>query len=300
MVMISVVIPILNQFEVAKISIDSLISNSKNKFELILIDDGSDEGLLNIISSKFKDKLYDLKIWRNEKPTGSYYTMKKGFELANGDIIAFFHSDLVVWEKNWDERLVNEFKNDNKLGLIGFIGSNEIDFMGGRGMGTMSNFQGREIKGYKGSPAEIHGKRINELKKGVVIDGCSMIFRREVLKKIGFRNDFPPHHFYDRLLSCQTRENGWDIGILGIACDHFGGQTVSREDKYLQLTKEWMEAKFGNIDNWVNVYKDWIENQNNPNFGRKPLNPDHWVYLEAEREFLTEYRDEKHLIPCNI
>jgi len=299
--MISVVISILNQFKIAGLAIEKLIENAVDRIELILIDDGSDYLVSQWIGLKdFFYQLEDVKILRNDYPTGSYYTMKKGNELAEGDIVAFFHSDLLIWEKGWDRRIRNVFEENEKVGLIGFIGSTEIDSWGGRGIGTISNFQGRELEGYKGSVAEMHGDRVTGFRLGAVVDGCAMIFRKKYLDEIGFRNDFPPHHFYDRLLSCQVLERGYQVGILGIACDHISGQVVNSEKKYHEMVGNWMKERYGSPEEWMQRFSDWWVNDLNPSKGIVPNNNDAWVYMEAERQFLTEYRDQKHFIPLKV
>lgn len=299
--MISVVIGILNQFKLSGLCLENLLNNANEPLELILIDDGSDYQVRDWIHLKdFLENLEDVKVYRNERPTGSYYIMKRGFELSEGDIIAFFHSDLIVWEQGWDRRVKEVFEKNEKLGLVGFIGSTEIDSFGGRGMGTISNFQGREIEGYKGSRAEIHGGRIMDFRLGAVVDGCSMIFRKKYLEEIGFRDDFPPHHFYDRLFSCQVLEKGYQVGILGIACDHISGQVVNQEKKYHEMVGEWLRERYKSPEEWVERFRDWFVNDLNPNKGKVPHNNDAWAYMEAERQFLTEYRDQKHFIPLKV
>ena len=287
---LSVIFSVLNNFDLFQTAIDLANVNSETDLDFVVIDNGSDEPLV------VKEKV---NLFRKEENIGNYPVFEEVLKhnLAAGDILAFFHTDLFIYEKGWDKRVIEGFEKNPKLGLIGFIGSNEIDNLGGRGLGTMSNFQGRQVGKWKGSPAEVHGKRINDLRKAVLVDGCSMIFRKKCLEEIGFLSNFPPHHFYDRLMCCQAREKGWEIGVLGIECDHFSGMTVNREPKYHTLAEKWMKERWGSIDNWIEKNKDWFNNPQNPNYQKRPAQADQWVYLEAERQFLQEYRDKKHLIP---
>jgi hypothetical protein len=108
-----------------------------------------------------------------------------------------------------------------------------------------------------------------------------MVFRRDVLEKITQRIEFPPHHMYDRLLSCEVQELGYKVGVLGIACDHISGQTANQESSYDTMAREWAEPRGLTLEptaqNWDSV-----------------------VYLEAERQFLSEYRDSKRFIPRRV
>ena len=265
----------MNQHDLATACLDATLSNLSHDIQVVVLDNGSDK--------PFEYSNSDVKVIRYDKSIGVYPTFWEGLKHTTGDVIAFFHSDFFVSEKDWDIKVLNAFR-DMKIGLAGFIGSDEIDANGGRGYGTMSNFQGLALKyldkEWKGSPATAHGKRITGVVNSAVIDGCSMIFRRSVLEQIKQRENFPPHHFYDRLLCCETLEKGFKVVTIGVACDHISGQTVSNEQKYTDMANEW-GLKHGVMlddkNNWDSV-----------------------IYLEAERQWLKEYRDEKHFIPIQV
>ena len=281
---LSIVIPLLNQHLMATSVIDVLLNVTDKDAEIVVIDNGSDVPFVH------KDER--IKVVRNEKSIGVYPTFEKGFKVATGDVIAFFHSDLIVWEKGWDSRVLGAFMMNPKLGMIGFIGSNEIDTRGGRGLGTTSNFSGgimttrymdtdgsSQDKTWSGSVAGIHGKTSSGISNAAVVDGCAMIIRRETWNKIGVKEGFPPHHFYDRLISTQVLASGYEIAVLGIACDHISGQTVNQESKYQKMAWEWLVRnnitpfplsdfdKSHNYDNdiyklaekmWMEDYKNYI------------------------------------------
>lgn len=205
---------------------------------------------------------------------GNYGVFHRSARKLSADLILFIHNDLVIHEAGYDRRLIEVFSEDSDLGLAGFIASDEIDFAGGRGLGTRSNYQGEEPGT---SPAETHGKRDEGYHSAAVVDGAAMCFRREALLDLP-ELDFPPHHFYDKLFSCQALERGWRVGYLGIACDHLSGQTANSYKGYHDLARRWCEEH------------DCV----------RTGNPDQDVYLEAEHRFLTEYRDEKRFIPLKV
>lgn len=272
---LSVVIPVLNQFPLTIATYKQLravTDTLDDDVEFLIIDNGSTIPL-------DEADVPGATIIRNEASIGVYPTFRQGFENTTGDVVAFFHSDLVVWEQNWNERLIKHFQDNTNLGMIGFIGSNEIDGSGGRGLGTTSNFLGRNLSDgehtWYGSRGSIHGKVSEGLSRAAVVDGCAMIINRDAWEDVGSRDDFPPHHFYDRLISTQLLEKGWDIAVLGVACDHFSGQTVNQEDSYHIMAENWCNK------NGVAFEVGW----------------DNTIYKEAERRWLKEYRDEKHLIP---
>lgn len=258
--------------------------------EFVMLDNGSDEPLSELDCP-------GAIIIRNKISNGVYPTFKQGMEVTTGDVVAFFHSDLVLWEQDWNVRLMDFFNHVNiRFGLIGFVGSNELDSLGGRGLGTTSNFQGNTLVGvgelgeekrWSGSAAHIHGKVGCGLTNAAIVDGCAMIILREAWDAIGYREDFPPHHFYDRLIACQMLEAGYQVGVLGIECDHISGQTVNQEKKYQRMSYEWLHTIIPTFP--------VMDAEFDPNH-----NYDEDIYKLAESMFLNEYRDAKHLIPKTI
>ena len=307
---LSIVYPVHNQFPLSKLAIETTIKNLSGRcdVEVIILDNASRtpftvfEGISRtpyripiathnnaLVEPKLGDsteqKYAEVITVHYSKNMGVYPTFWAGLKHSTGDVVAYFHSDLIVFEPNWDLRVMDRFARDDKLGMIGFIGSNEIDECGGRGLGTCSNFQGVAYPSengdsmWLGSPAEAHGMRLTGFQDAAVVDGCSMIFRRSVLEEIPRRKDFPPHHFYDRLLSCEVRERGSRMGVLGVKCDHISGQTVNQESSYQVMAREWLEE-----------HKVWYE------AGKE----DSAIYNAAEQMWLKEYRAIKKLVPCRV
>lgn len=281
---LSVVVTVLGQHELATVAIQQLLKNSFNKStEIIVIDNGGDYNC-PITNEK-------LLIHRPGRNLGVYpvFDYAMHFEYVRGDIVLFLHSDLMIEEDGYDTRILAAFEEHKLLGLLGFVGSNEIDVHGGRGAGTTSNFQGssyfsgilNEGMTWQGSRAEAHGTRDTGFTNAAVVDGCAMAVRRTAWERIGYRTDFPPHHFYDRLISTQMLEARYRVGVLGIACDHISGQTVSKETRYGDMAKE-----------WCTQHGIWQMRADEP--------WDQVLYQVAERVWLREYRDQKHLVPIRV
>jgi hypothetical protein len=110
-----------------------------------------------------------------------------------------------------------------------------------------------------------------------------MLLKREAWDKIGYRADFPPHHFYDRLISTQMLEAGYEIATIGVECDHISGQTVNQEKGYQKMAHDWLDLHW----DLESVFDD------NHNY-------DSDIYKLAEATWLDEYRTQKHLIPIKV
>lgn len=304
---LSIVIGVLNQFELSTRVIEFLCDNLSygKDVQMIVIDNGSDTPFLEHINStvtikRLSETLGEFTVIRNDTNVGNYPLFFQGINYCKAPVAAFLHSDLFVYQKDWDAAVTAVFDANPNLGLVGFIGSTELDSFGGRGLGTVSNFQGATVDKWTGSVSTIHGRKDEGfIIDGAVVDGCAMIFRKDTFLALEHKENFPPHHFYDRLMSAQVRAMGQKVAILGIKCDHISGQTANQEGKWHDTAREWCEKNLGITEpqQWVEKNRTWWSNTMNPSRGHTPSGWDHAVYLEAERLFLTEYRDEKKIVP---
>jgi glycosyltransferase involved in cell wall biosynthesis len=114
---ISVIMPLYNAEQFVKKSIESILTQSYEDFELLLIDDCSTDNTLEVASSIKNSKI---KIVNNERNMGIAFSRNKGLDLAEGQYIALMDDD--------DLTVPNRFEIQvNYLGM-----HNEIDIVGGR------------------------------------------------------------------------------------------------------------------------------------------------------------------------
>jgi GT2 family glycosyltransferase len=256
----------LNRADILARTLPQLLSVTSSP--VIVLDNGSQPPL----------EFEGVAVHRAQENAGNYKSFEVGLGIAGiwgAEVIGFMHSDVFVYDDGWDKRVQSLFDADPKLGLVGFVASNEIESHGGRGMGTVLNFQGRQECG---GGCSVHGRCSAGFEPAAQVDGCVMIFRRAALAQVGFK-DFAPHHFYDRLMSCQMLEAGWRVGYVGVACDHLGGRTTMFEQAYHDVARRWCEER---------------------GISRADGNWDYALYREAEKRFLDEYSVRKRFIPLKV
>ena len=279
---LSVIIPILGMNDMTKLCLSKFISNQVEKIEIVFMNAGENFSLESLDLPK---KSINIKIVQDLEP---YPAFKFWMENTTGDIMLFMHNDIMIDEYGFDITLRYVFEKNKKLGLVGFIGSDEISGTGSRLWGTTSNFLGKTYnfngKSWSGTPAFIHGYQYDGLTPAVFIDGCTMALKRSVWNKIGYHVNQSIYYFYDRWVCCQVLEAGYKIATLGIACDHISNQTASKEIKYHKNIHMLCE-KYG-----ISPIKDVNDN----------VNWDITLHAEAKRRFINEWRDEKHFIPRKI
>lgn len=89
---LSIVIPFYNKKEMVGLMIDSILSNDFKDWELLAVDDGSDEETVIYLSHYWNDKRIHY-IRREQMPKGAPTCRNIGQQLAKGEYIIFFDSD---------------------------------------------------------------------------------------------------------------------------------------------------------------------------------------------------------------
>lgn len=111
---LSIVIPCYNEENYIKNLISDLLENI-NPYELIIVDDKSNDKSVEIIKS-FNDK--KIKLLKNDTNKGKGYSLRKGFKAATGDIICIQDADPEYSPKDI-EMLIEPFNNIDTCMVIG-------------------------------------------------------------------------------------------------------------------------------------------------------------------------------------
>ena len=90
---ISVIIPTFNRIDILNRAIDSVLNQSINPYDIIVVDDGSTDGTSDMIKQKYKS----IKLIQ-QKNSGVSAARNNGIKNAQGDWIALLDSD-DEWKK---------------------------------------------------------------------------------------------------------------------------------------------------------------------------------------------------------
>lgn len=224
-----------DNFPLTKLAIEHLRRTVDPELtDIVMVDNGSKEEF---------ERLGDVNIFFNTNIGGNAVFHTVPNFIPKQEYLAFLHCDLMVHEVGWDKRVVDTFDEKEKLGVLGFVGSNQIDRAGGRGLGTMLNYAGEWFPGIgQASPAEVHGRRVTDYHAAAVLDHCSMIFRRSTLSELTPQESaYAPEHFYDKIMCCEALEKGWWVGVLGISVDHFSGGIGDGSVSAERLRERWLD-----------------------------------------------------------
>jgi glycosyltransferase involved in cell wall biosynthesis len=111
---ISVIMPVFNEEKYVNEAIESILDQTYQDFEFIIINDGSRDNSLRIIKS-YNDKR--ISIINNEENIGISESLNKGFILARGTYIARMDANDIAHRSRFELQI--DYLKNNDVGLIG-------------------------------------------------------------------------------------------------------------------------------------------------------------------------------------
>lgn len=172
---VSVVLPNYNHEKHLNSRIDSILNQTFTDFEVIFLDDASNDNSLDIVTAYVDPRITH--VVKNTQNSGSTFLQwQKGLELAKGEYIWIAESDDVAYPV-FLSTLVNKLESDPEL-VVAFSASKWIDQDG-----TVIHETGHESEAKWNSEELITG---DFLKGTVIYNASSAVFRKEAIKNVDF------------------------------------------------------------------------------------------------------------------
>ncbi len=260
--MISIITAIYNQKPVNQLFWENLLKYTKNKFELIIIDNASTDG-----SGDFFESV-GATVIRNSANYSYPHSQNQGIALAKYDWLAFLNNDIIV-SPDWDQRLMDNMLHNN-LEVASVCGIEQVEnFIATRTLKRKwkrsKNFL--SIFGNNKTTLQLMHKfmywdwvdfcnsRYEEfkfqIKDGFV--GNTVMMRRSAIAKIGTWDETLQQGDFDLYLRCKQRELEYgDIRSMHICLDVF-------IHHYIRLTIKAGYPPFADRANLVSLESKWSE-----------------------------------------
>ncbi|WP_170155521.1 glycosyltransferase family 2 protein [Halopiger aswanensis] len=182
---VSVIIPTYNRADVLPRAINSIINQSFDKFELIVVDDGSTDNTQSVVESYNDERV---KYVVNDRKNGANAARNKGILKSRGEYISFLDSD-------------DEYPSDNLSRTISCLDTLSSEFAGV--CIPEYKYKGDNLLTVDEPPKE--EIQLNDIKNGNVIGGFSTItVCASIFDKIGLLDESLPasqdYDFYIRTL----------------------------------------------------------------------------------------------------
>lgn len=109
--LVSIVVPVYNAEKFLKDTIQTVLEQTYPNWELLLVDDCSNDNSVGIIKEYVKDDKR-IRLLKNEKNSGAALTRNKGIEEAKGTYLCFLDAD-DLWEKEKLEKQLKFMKENH-------------------------------------------------------------------------------------------------------------------------------------------------------------------------------------------
>lgn len=163
---VSVIVPTYNRADLIRDSIDSVLNQTFQDFEIVVIDDGSTDNTKNIVEEYSDSRIK----YFYQKNAGLNAARNSGIRESCGKYIAYIDSD-DIWEPTKLEKQVRVLEKFPDVGLV-YCGSSLIDENG-------SPAGKRPLISHRGYVFE------KIIKYNFLYNGSIVLFRRDCLEKVG-------------------------------------------------------------------------------------------------------------------
>lgn len=175
----------------------------------------------------------------------------EGARKAKFDFLCYMHEDLKILTKNWGFNVIAKFQNDQKLGVIGVVGSRYKPLApSGWGASSLTSnvFFSNYIQHYKNKKRPSHLILVNPLGKTevdvVCVDGMWFCTKKSIAEDLPFdENLLKGFHCYD-IDYCLNVGREFRVAVIfDVLMEHFseGSYNKSWLEDTIKIHKKWKE-----------------------------------------------------------
>jgi hypothetical protein len=194
---VSVLMPVLNTpIEYLLLSIDSILTQTHNEFEFVIVDDNNTNEELLALLGKYHSIDPRIKLIRRNENKGIAAALNDGLKECTGNLIIRMDSDDIA-NKLLIEKQIQFFLDNPDAAICGV----QISIFG---------------KDVKGSPVTSHPKVVNRQiaknRRGFwIVNHPGVAYKKDVVLKLGAYGDTPANCAEDFYLWCKLLTNGYLI-----------------------------------------------------------------------------------------
>ena len=205
---ISIIVLSYNKLDYTRRCLQSYLNSSHQSFEIIVVDNGSDDGSLEWLREFSGSTPVDVKIIANTENRGCSTARNQGRDLARGTYLVFTDNDMVLRQRNWLELLEGVLENDEKCGVVGPKILYPFDHYPIQCAGCWVSPDGRV--GFRGRGEDRdHFSEAQEVQ--ALISACYMVRATGFDEIGGFNEIYNPVEYEDIELCYALRELGYSV-----------------------------------------------------------------------------------------
>lgn len=199
--LVSIIIVSLNRKSDLSNCIESLNSQTYKNYEVLLIDNNSEDGSTEFIKSKFPST----KVYKTFKNLGTSYTRNAGVKFSKGELIWFLDSDVYLKDDNVLFNLIEKFTSENEIDGIGgeAILNDKDEIIGTKKLILYPNGM---TKGYLDTS--------NQKSKVKIITTCNLLIKKKIIEDVGGFDHFYFFYLEDIDLTFRIYKKGYKIYLM--------------------------------------------------------------------------------------
>lgn len=254
--LVSIIIPVYNQWSYTYACVASIMSNtSDTPYEVIIADDMSSDETVNISSY-----IENVRVIRDGTNRGFLQNCNNAAQYATGKYIFFLNNDTNV-QPDWLGSLVRLIESDDGIGMVG----SKLVYPDGKQQ-EAGGIIWKDASGWNyGRLDEPDKSEYNYVKEVDYISGAAIMIRRNLWERIGgFDARYVPAYFEDSDLAFEVRRHGYTVMLQPKSVVvHFEGIShgtdtgsgiksyqVKNKEKFLEKWKDVLQAEhFPNAEN---------------------------------------------------
>lgn len=279
---VSIIIPIHNQCSYTRECVDSIITTTNVKYELILVDNASD-----LETRKYLESLTQLNnihvVWNNEN-YGFPIAINQGIQLSKGRFVLIANNDIVFTNSSL-ERLIEVADSDTAIGIVGPI-SNQVS---GVQKDLDANYE--KIEQMPLYAELIRSKNKNEILPFPRVAFLCTLIKKELIDKIGGLDErFSPGNYEDDDFCLRAQLAGYKTAVAkDVFIHHYGSKSFKADGKnkyseILKINRQKFVSKWG-----ADPEEIWIKSKN--------FNHQHSLHISInEDEFVKRFERASNFI----
>ncbi len=254
---VSVIIPVYNRESVIERSVNSVLEQTYEHLELIVVDDGSDDGTLNRLLSYSDERM---RVLRQSSNQGANAARNRGLRAAEGKYIAFQDSDDRWYPEKLEKQVYRMKTSPDRVGIVYSAYWNV--------QSTFSSYLPQQI------PPKMSGDLSRVLLQFNIVGFPNTLIDTRVFRKTGT---------LDRKLPALQ---DWDFHLNASQYTHYHFMAKPLMDRYPQES-----SISGNYEKLVRAHRRLMK-KHDPRFRRQPEALSKMQFRLGSSLVLTSHTDE--------
>jgi GT2 family glycosyltransferase len=214
--LVSAIVVCWNAAAVIGRCLEHLLAQDHPHFEIVVVDDGSDDDTLAIAEEARRGAQVHVEIVRSPRNRGCAHARNLGLRAAQGEILAFIDADGFA-APDWLRALAAAFAREASLGAVAstvLLDSNPLVLNGAGGTVNRQGWAADLGMGESYEHAELASEALYAM-------GCGMAFRRSVIERVGGYDEAMLNYYDDVDYGIRVWRAGSRVGVAsGALVDH--------------------------------------------------------------------------------